>query len=435
MQMRRNSGKNSLWDKTLSKIDPEVSSLIRDEERRQKKNIILIPSESISSKAVRDALGCVFTNIYAEGYPHQRFYQGTIYADILETLTRRRIAGAFSTAKIKADKIFVNIQPLSGAAANNTIYQALLKPGDAIMGLRLTHGGHLTHGSAANRSGQIYKSLPYEIDKKTGKLNYEAIKKIARRRKPKIIVAGFSSYPWAPNWRKFREIADAAPGTFLLADISHTAGMVAAKCLPSPVGYADVIMFTTHKTLCGPRSAVILSFREEIARKINRALFPGEQGGPHVNKFAAVAAAFKIAQSPKFKTLQKKILKNAHYLSVELKSEGLRIAYGGTNTHLLLIDLKPISPYLSGALAASILESCGIVVNKNSIPGDGSIRSASSIRIGSPWITQLGWGRKKVKILAGLIKKVLINIHPERKEKIDKAILKEIKNEVSSLLK
>ncbi|MFQ6015902.1 MAG: glycine cleavage system aminomethyltransferase GcvT [Anaerolineae bacterium] len=459
------------FGRDLAEIDPEMDLIVGFEEERQARRLILIPSESICPKAVRRALGSVFTNIYAEGYPslrmtrdeeqllvdfsHQlayyrryadrRFYKGTEYADLVEALARRRAAECFATDSISADEIFVNIQPLSGAAANNSVYEAFVEPGDTVMGMALPHGGHLTHGSQFNRSGKRYNIVSYEVDRETEKLDYEAIMELALEHRPKMIIAGYTSYPWAPDWQKFREIADAV-GAVLMADIAHPAGMVIAGVYPTPVGYADVITFTTHKTICGPRGAIIMTTDPENARRIDSAVFPGEQGGPHVNKFAAIAVAFKIAQTERFRRLQKQIVDNACHLAEALQSRGLKLAYGGTNTHLLLIDLNAIETRtgfpLKGEMAARILDLCGIVVNKNTIPGDLTAADASGIRLGTPWVTQRGMARKEMDELAGLIHRVLVNIEPfsyigSRGElprgKIDLEILEEVKRDVARL--
>jgi len=339
------------FEEELFEVDPDMDLIIRFEEQRQARKLILIPSESICPRAIRKVLGSVFTNLYAEGYPplkmskdeerllrdfkHQlshyrrysdrRFYKGADYVNFVEALAQRRAAECFATeknpdapVKVSADQIFVNVQPLSGAAANNAVYDAFLELGDTVMGMALPHGGHLTHGSEFTRSGRYYHSIPYEVDRITQKLDYEAIRRLAVRHKPKMIIAGYTSYPWAPDWQKFREIADEA-GAILTADIAHPAGLVIAGVYPNPIGYADVITFTTHKTLCGPRGAVILTTDEEKARKIDAAVFPGAQGGPHVNKIAAMAVAFKIAQTEKFKRLQEKIVENARTLCSSLK--------------------------------------------------------------------------------------------------------------------
>ncbi|MBE0478545.1 glycine cleavage system aminomethyltransferase GcvT [Candidatus Aerophobetes bacterium] len=426
----------------LSQVDQDTHHIIQLEKARQIEKIILIPSESICPGPVQEALSSPFGNLYAEGYPsrrmseenneellldfdHQlshyrrysdrRFYKGVEFADFIESLAQRRVANLFATDKISADKIFANVQPLSGAAANNCVYAAFLKPGDTIMGMSLSHGGHLTHGSEFNRSGKYYQVIPYEAEPAGGKLNYDAIKELALRHRPKIIIAGYSAYPWSVDWKKFREITDAT-GALLFADIAHVAGLIVAGVYPNPVGFADVITFTTHKTLCGPRGAVILTTDEEKANLIDNAVFPGEQGGPHINKMAAMAVAFKIAKTEEFRKLQEKIVENAKVLSSSLAKRGLKIAYGGTDTHLLLVDLNAIETKtgfpLKGEIAARILDICDIVVNKNTIPKDESAAEASGIRLGTPWVTQRGFEKKDMEKIAELIHKVLVNIYP-----------------------
>jgi len=425
----------------IAEVDPDTNLLIGFEEERQARRFILIPSESIAPRAVRQALGSVFNNIYAEGYPplrmtrdeealileyaHQlayyrryadrRFYKGVEYADFVEALAQRRAAQCFATKEIPAENIFVNVQPLSGAAANLAVYQTFLQPGDTLMGMNLFQGGHLTHGSEFNLSGRLYKVVSYNVDPKTERLDYDAIMALAREHRPKIIVAGYTSYPWAPDWARFREIANEV-GAILMADIAHTAGMAIAGAYPTPVGYADVITFTTHKTICGPRGAVIMTTDEEKAQLINAAVFPGEQGGPHVNKFAAMAVAFKIAQTEKFRRLQHAIVKNAKAFANSLAKRSLKLAYGGTDTHLLLVDLRAIKTKtgfpLRGEMAARILDLCGIVVNRNTIPGDEITALGSAIRMGTPWVTQRGLQPEHLDELADVIARILTNIQP-----------------------
>ncbi len=469
---------NFLLEENLSKTDPDTDLIIDFEKDRQVKKLILIPSESICPRAVRQALGSVFTNLYAEGYPplrmsrneekqlldfknqlayyrryaDRRFYKGGEYVNFIEALAQRRAAQCFATdknphapIKVSADEIFVNVQPLSGAAANNSVYEAFVEPGDTVMGMALAHGGHLTHGSEFNRSGRRYNIVSYGVNEETEKLDYQVIKNLAIEYRPKMIIAGYTSYPWAPDWQKFREIADKV-GAVLFADIAHPAGLVIAGQYPSPVGYADVITLTTHKTLCGPRGAIILTTDEGKAQRIDNAVFPGEQGGPHVNKFAAMAVAFKIAQTEKFKKLQEKIVENAKVLASALERQGLKIAYGGTNTHLLVIDLRAIKTStgfpLKGEIAARILDVCGLVVNKNTIPGDKTAADASGIRLGTPWTTQRGLGKEEMEKLAELTHRVLINIQPFSyigregnlpRGKIALEVLEEVKREVAEL--
>ncbi|MGB7537394.1 MAG: glycine cleavage system aminomethyltransferase GcvT [Anaerolineales bacterium] len=428
---------------TLAKIDPDVEELIRLESERQYRKLILIPSESSAPRAVLEALGSRLQNIYAEGYPDEesrwlteteildyparlghyrrysdpRYYKGVEYADVIEALARRRCAEAFATPQIPAGEIFVNVQPLSGAPANTAVYDALVNPGDTVMGLNLLHGGHLTHGSPANRSGRWYKIVGYTIDSTTEKIDYDAVEALAREHKPKMIIAGYTSYPWAADWKRFRQIADSV-GACLMADIAHVAGLVVAGAYPSPLGYAHVITFTTHKTLCGPRGACILTTDPALARKIDRGVFPGEQGGPHVNVFAALAVAFKLARTEKFRELQWQTVRNAKRLSDSLAANGLKIAYGGTDTHLLNVDCKsvraPDGTPLSGDIAARLLDLAGIVANRNTIPGDPSAGKPTGVRMGTPWVTQRGLCEPEMDALAEAIAQVLRACHPFR---------------------
>ncbi len=433
----------------LEALDPAVARLIDFEEERQARKLILIPSESQAPAAVREALGSVFQNIYAEGYPapsfhglaeqdildyevqlagyrrnsDQRYYKGVEYADILEALARRRAAEAFAANGVAPESVWANVQPLSGSPANNAVYTALVPPGSTVMGMDLLHGGHLTHGSPANRSGKWYNIIAYGIDPSTERLDYDAVEEMARRHKPRMIIAGFTSYPWMPDWARFRQIADAV-GAYLLADIAHIAGMVAAGAVRSPVGYADVVSFTTHKTLYGPRGACILTTDKRLAEKIDAAVFPGEQGGPHVNAIAGMAVAFRLACTPAFAQLQQQVVANAAHLADALARQGMRIPYGGTDTHMLLVDCKSIrapsgvSPDgkrgtpLMGDPAARILDLAGIVLNRNTIPGDKSARSPSGIRLGTPWITQRGFHDAEIERLAEIIARVLKGCEP-----------------------
>ena len=437
------------FKRNLASLDPVVADLIEYEAERQARKLILIPSESQAPAAVREALGSVFQNIYAEGYPDPslhdapqatildyevqlaayrrysdlRYYKGVEYADILESLARRRAAEAFAANGVPPEEIWANVQPLSGAPANNAIYAALVPPGSTVMGMDLLHGGHLTHGSPANRSGKLYHIVSYGINPETEQLDYNAIEELARQHKPKMIIAGYTSYPWMPDWARFRQIADAV-GAYLLADIAHIAGMVATGVVPSPVGYAHVISFTTHKTLYGPRAACILTTDKKLAEKVDAAVFPGEQGGPHVNAIAGMAVAFDLARSPEFVQLQHQVVDNARHLAAELERHGLRIPYGGTDTHILLVDCKSIradsgvSPDgkpgtpLMGDTAARILDLAGIVLNRNTIPGDWSARNPSGIRLGTPWITQRGFRPAEIERLAEIIARVLKATEP-----------------------
>ncbi len=425
----------------LIDIDPQTAALIAAEERRQREKIVLIPSESLTPLPVREALGSVFSSLYAEGYPRKammkassdrlaeideqlasyrryadrRFYKGTEFADLVESLAGRRAAEAFATAAYPAERIHVNVQPLSGAAANLAVYDTFVRPGETVMGMALTEGGHLTHGSEFNITGKRYNIVSYSVDPRTGRLDYEAIRRLAEEHRPRLIIGGFTSYPWQPDWQAFREIADVVDA-ILLADVAHTAGLIIGGVYPNPIGIADVVTFTSHKTLCGPRGAMILSTDPEIAEKIDAAVFPGLQGGPHVNKFAALAVAFKTAQSPEFRDLQRRIVENASHLADALRTQGLTVAYGGTDTHLLLVDLREIENdtgfVMMGEIAARILDLVGIVCNKNTLPGDTSAADAHGIRLGTPWVTQRGMGKDEMEILAGIMARVLQSIRP-----------------------
>ncbi len=408
-----------LFHDKLANLDPDVYQLIQLESERQNQKLILIPSESTAPIAVREALGSVFQNVYAEGYPDEntrwmseeeildyparlayyrryadpRYYKGVEYADVVESLARRRCAEAFAANGLSADAIYSNVQPLSGAPANNAVYTALINPGDTILGMNLLHGGHLSHGSSVNRSGKWFNALHYAVDPITEQIDYDAVEALAREHKPKMIIAGYSSYPWVPDWARFRAIANSV-GAYLMADISHIAGMVAAGVVPSPLGHAHVITFTTHKTLCGPRGACILTTDAGLSKKLDKAVFPGEQGGPHVHVFAALAITFKLARTEQFKQLQGQIIKNSLALTNRLKERGMRISYGGTNTHMANLDCKtvvgPDGTFLSGDQAARILDVAGIVLNRNTIPGDKTALYSSGIRFGTPWATQRG---------------------------------------------
>jgi glycine hydroxymethyltransferase len=461
-----------LFRGSLAELDPEVHELTQIEAERQARKIILIPSESQAPLAVREAMASAFQNIYAEGYPNPvdrkmtqkqildypsrladfrrysdpRFYKGTEYADIIESLACRRCAETFAANNVKAEQIFVNVQALSGAPANNAVYHALVQPGETVMGMNLFHGGHLTHGSAANRSGQYYKIVSYSVDPHNEQINYDDVMALATEHKPKMIICGYSSYPWIPDWKKFRQIADAS-GAFLLADISHIGGLVAAGVVPSPVGYAHVITSTTHKTLAGPRGAVILTTDPDLAKKIDRAVFPGEQGGPHVHIFAALALTFKLARSREFEILQKQTIKNALVISERLKERGFRIPFGGTNSHMLNVDVStikgPDGSSLTGDNAARILDLAGIVVNRNTIPGDINALDPSGIRLGTPWITQRGFDEEMAGQIADIIADVLLATTPHsvpaprgkspRRAKVDFKVLNNARLRVRTL--
>lgn len=425
-----------LFRGSLEELDPAVYELTQLEAERQYRKLILIPSESSAPLAVREALGSAFQNLYAEGYPDEetrffqeeeilnyaerlahyrryadpRYYKGVEYADAIEALARRRCAEAFATPAFPADRIFVNVQPLSGAPANNAVYTALISPGDTIMGMNLLHGGHLSHGSSVNRSGKLFKVVHYNVDPQTEQINYDKVEALALENKPKIIIAGYSSYPYVPDWVRFRAIADSV-GAILLADVSHIAGLIAGGAAPSPVGHAQVITFTTHKTLTGPRGAVIMTTDAALTRKLDRAVFPGEQGGPHVHVFAALALTFKLAKTEQFRQLQAQIIKNCQALNEQLSKRGLRVVFGGSNTHLTNLDCKtikgPDGSTLSGDMAARILDIAGLVMNRNTIPGDKTALVSTGIRMGTPWVTQRGLKESHMVEVADIIADVL----------------------------
>src|SRR5688572_11617742 len=460
-----------LFRGNLAKLDRDVYELTQLEAERQYRKLILIPSESTAPLAVREALSSAFQNIYAEGYPDEesrwmteeeildyparlahyrrngdpRYYKGVEYADAVEALARKRGAEAFAANGYLANQIYVNVQALSGAPANNAVYQALLNIGDTVMGLNLLHGGHLSHGSSVNRSGKYYKAVHYTVDENE-KLNYDKIRELALETKPKMIIAGYSSYSWIPDWKEFRSIADEV-GAYFLADISHIGGLVAAGVVPSPVGIAHVVMSTTHKSLDGPRGAVLLTTEAAIAKKIDKAVFPGEQGGPHVNVFASLALTFKLTQTKQFKNLQAQTLKNAKAMADQFEKRGLRVPFGGTNTHLVNVDCTSIvgedGTKLSGDQASRILDIVGVVVNRNTIPGDKNSMDPSGIRLGTPWITQRGFDEKKTRELANIMADVLLACAPhsvdtvkkgkQRRAKLDFNVLNDAKLKIRKL--
>lgn len=403
----------------MKNIDPDVYNAIMAEKKRQEEGIELIASENFVSKAVMEAAGSVLTNKYAEGYPKKRYYGGCVNIDIVENLAIERLKEIFGAK-------YANVQAHSGSQANMGVYVALLEPGDKILGMSLSSGGHLTHGYKISFSGKNYVGLEYGLNSETELIDFDAIRKIALAEKPKIIVAGASAYSRIINFQKFREIADEI-GAYLMVDMAHIAGLVAAGEHPNPLEYAHIVTSTTHKTLRGPRGGVILTNYQEIAEKIDKTIFPGIQGGPLGHIVAAKAVAFKEALTPEFKEYQRQVVKNAKAMAEELVSGGLRIVSGGTDNHLMLVDLR--SKGVTGKVAEKILEEAGITCNKNAIPNDPEKPFITSgIRLGTPAITTRGMKEEEARQIAKMIIKVLNN--PEDSQKIA-----EVKEEVLALTK
>ncbi|MDP1689219.1 MAG: serine hydroxymethyltransferase [bacterium] len=395
--------------------DKIIKKLIKAERQRQKETINLIASENFVSKDILEALGSELTNKYSEGYPGKRYYPGNKYYDEIEEIAKKRALKAFG---LNQDEWSVNVQSYSGSPANFEIYSALLKPGEKLMGMALTSGGHLTHGHKASLTGKFWKSVQYTTGN-DGLLNYDEIESLAKKEKPKVIVSGFSAYPRKVDFERFGEIANSV-GAYHHADISHIAGLIVAGLHPSPFLFADTVMTTTHKTLRGPRGAVIFSRRKKelrimnhessltIAEAIDKAIFPGLQGGPHNNVISAIAVTFFEALRPSFKKYQKQIIKNAVVLSNELKKLGFNLVTGGTDTHLVLINLsKSDFDNINGLEAEKKLEAVGIIANRNTVPGDESPFNPSGLRLGTPAITTRGMKEKDMKKIAELIYKVL----------------------------
>ncbi|MGV8175518.1 MAG: serine hydroxymethyltransferase [Methanothrix sp.] len=390
--------------KPLCEQDPEIYAAIQDELERQRSNIILIASENFTSRAVMEAQGCVMTNKYAEGYPGKRYYRGTANVDRAEELARERCKKLFEGAE------HVNVQPVSGTQANMAAYFAVLKHGDTIMGMNLAHGGHLSHGSPVNFSGKMYKIVPYSVSKETEMLDYSEMAAIARKNKPQLIVVGASSYPRTIDFKVVREIADEV-GAKVMADIAHIAGLCAVGAHPSPVPYSDIVTTTTHKTLRGPRGALIIC-KEELAAAIDRSVFPGTQGGPFMHAIAARAVAFKEALTPEFKECQFQTVRNASALAKRLLENDFELVSGGTDNHLMLVKL--IKEKITGKEADETLERAGITLNKNMIPFDPATPFVTSgIRIGTPAMTTRGMKEKEMVRIADLITTVLRDIKNE----------------------
>lgn len=386
--------------------DVQIKKLIVAENKRQKGVVNLIASENYVSKDVLEALGSIFDNKYAEGYPFARYYGGQENTDKLETLCQDRALKLF---KLKRDKWAVNVQPLSGSPANLAVYLGLVPQGEKIMGLPLTLGGHLTHGQKVSITGKVWSQIPIPVDVKTEMIDYEKMKEDAVREKPKLIVAGFTAYPRVVDFKKVREIADAC-GAYMMVDMSHFAGLVAGEAYPTPFAYADVVTTTTHKTLRGPRGAMIFSKvdEREINKKIDKAIFPGLQGGPHMGQIAGIAVALKENDSSAFKKYAKQVIKNAQTLAKELQRLGWRVVSGGTDSHLVLVDTWMEGKGIPGKDAEAKLEKAGIICNKNTIPGESrSPFDPSGIRLGSPAETTHGRKEKDFKKIAEKIDKAL----------------------------
>lgn len=391
--------------KFLQTSDQELYQAIEQERARQHDKIELIASENFVSEAVMEAQGSVLTNKYAEGYPGKRYYGGCEYVDIAENLARDRAKKLFGAEH-------VNVQPHSGAQANMAVYSAFLTPGDTVLGMNLSHGGHLTHGSPVNFSGKLYNFEEYGVDPETEMLDYEAVRQKALEVKPKLIVAGASAYPRLIDFKKFREIADEV-GAYLMVDMAHVAGLVATGHHPDPVPYADFVTTTTHKTLRGPRGGMILT-KEKYAKKIDSSVFPGMQGGPLMHVIAAKATAFKEALDPSFKDYSEQIIKNAHSLAESLQAEGIRLVSGGTDNHLLLLDVRTLN--LTGKDAEKILDDIGMTTNKNTIPFDPEGPFITSgVRVGTAAVTTRGFKEAELKEVGSIIAFTLKNYQDEAK--------------------
>ena len=378
----------------VSRTDPEIADAIRAEYERQVDGLELIASENVVSEAVLCAMGSVLTNKYAEGYPAKRYYGGCQCVDIAENIAIERACKLFGAK-------YANVQPHSGAQANTAVYFALIKPGDTVMGMSLAHGGHLTHGSPVNISGMYYNFIPYELNPVTERIDLDEFEKLAKQHKPKLIVAGASAYPRIIDFEKMAAIAHSV-GAYFMVDMAHIAGLVAAGEHPSPIPYADVVTTTTHKTLRGPRGGMILTNDEEIAKKINKAIFPGTQGGPLMHVIAAKAVCFGEALKPEFKEYQHNVVVNARTLAEGLLAEGFDLVTGGTDNHLMLVDLRPM--HVTGKEFEARLDSVHITANKNSIPNDPEKPFVTSgVRVGTPAVTSRGLNAEDMKTLAHLL--------------------------------
>ncbi|MGB9499695.1 MAG: serine hydroxymethyltransferase [Dissulfuribacterales bacterium] len=385
--------------KAVENIDSEIASVLENENKRQKNTLELIASENVASKAVMAVQGSILTNKYAEGYPAKRFYGGCEYVDVAETLATTRVKRLFGAE-------YANVQPHSGSQANMSVYFSLLEPGDTVLGMDLSHGGHLTHGSKASFSGKLFNFVHYGVDKETCRIDYDSVAEIVEKSRPKMIVAGASAYPRTIDFKAFAGIAEAA-GSYLMVDMAHIAGLVAAGLHPSPIPYAAVVTSTTHKTLRGPRGGLILA-KKDYGARLNSTVFPGIQGGPLMHVIAAKAVAFKEALSESFKLYQQNVLNNAKTLAGCLMKEGINLVSGGTDNHMILVDLRNLD--ITGKDAEAILGRAGITVNKNSIPfEERSPFVTSGIRIGTPAVTTRGMKEPEMEIIAAMIVKILKN--------------------------
>ena len=409
---------SDLFTKGIKEADPEVYGTLRSELERQQNQIELIASENIASKSILNAQGSVMTNKYAEGYPGKRYYGGCEHVDVAEALAIERAKELYGAA-------YANVQPHSGASANSAVYLALCEAGDSILGMSLDHGGHLTHGAKVNFSGKTYESFQYGLDPSTGELNYKEVEELAKKHSPKMIVAGFSAYSGIVDWEKFRTIADSV-NAYLLVDMAHVSGLVAAKEYPSPIPYADVVTTTTHKTLRGPRGGLILAKEnEEIHKKLNSAIFPGTQGGPLMHVIAAKAVCFKEALDPAFKDYQKQVKANAKKMAATFMERGIDIVSKGTENHMFLVDL--VNKGITGKDADAALGRANITVNKNAVPNDPqSPFVTSGLRIGTPASTTRGFKEAEVTQVAGWICDVIEDIDNER-------VINEVKEKVIEL--
>ena len=377
----------------IENADPQVFEAIQDEERRQRENLELIASENYASKAVREAMGCVMTNKYAEGYPGKRYYGGCEYVDVVENLAIERLKAIFG-----ADH--ANVQAHAGAQANMAVFMAVLQPGDTVLGMSLAHGGHLTHGTKVSFSGKLYNALAYGVRKNDELIDFDEVRSLAREHKPKMIVAGASAYPRTMEYAPFREICDEIGAVFMV-DMAHIAGLVAADLHPSPVPFADFVTSTTHKTLRGPRGGLVVC-KQQWAQALDKSIFPGIQGGPFMHMIAAKAVAFGEALAPPFKAYQQQVVRNAKVMAEEFVRGGLRLVAGGTDTHLMLVDVSVKG--LTGKAVEGYLDEIGITVNKNAIPYDAQKPMvASGIRIGTPAITTRGFGEDECREVARII--------------------------------